>query len=893
MEMDKTSTPKLNIFYWNSQSLYMKLIETFDFLALNDIDIALFSETWFQHKHIFSHPMYKVYRVDRYNQKHGGVAIAVKHNIKHQQLPSLNLKIIESVAITVFTTQHKIHFVSVYYPGTRATATDLINFKQDMLTMTNLNNNYFICGDLNSRHRLWNCNRANSTGNILYGIMTDRNFIIHHPQTPTNYPPQSRSSPSTIDLIISNGLLDISQPITHNKLTSDHRPVTFSVFSSISKNKITDTSYDFKNANWSKYKIEINNKILLKNISLKTSDEIDNKITEFEEIISVAKTLSVPILQKRRNNEILLSPEIKAIIAQRNALRRKWQRSRNNLLLNDLKDLNFIIRNKIFQLKNDQWNNRLKSLTPASKNFWKVTKMVKNKHRLLPPLKKHDSFLYTDQEKAEEISDVFEKVHRQTLNMSDDVTKSQIQKSILHINNRPAHLNQICIERTSPKEIKTIIKKLKNNKSPGIDNLPNILLKHLPKKAHVLLFHIYNSCMLLQYFPRYWKHAKVVVIPKLNKDHSNPNNYRPISLLTSLSKILEKILLIRLNSHIDTNNTIPNFQFGLKARHSSNHQVARVTRHIQQNVKNKKSTGMVTLDVEKAFDCVWHDGLLHKMLKQNFPIYLIKIIQSFLLNRSFHVYINESKSTTKLIAAGVPQGSCLSPTLYNLFTADVPILQNCYFAMFADDTALLSTSTYPQDIVLNLCLAFESLSNYFHRWKIKVNTSKTQTAFFTNRRKQEFLPQNPLYLDGVEIPWKNNIKYLGVILDKKLKYKDHIDYTILKCQKLIKILYPLINRKSKLNLKNKLLLYKSCFRPILSFGCPIWANCALSHLRKIQVMQNKMLKLILNVPYFFSTTKLHQITDIEYVQTYINKLSYKFYEMSAFSENPLVVELNN
>jgi hypothetical protein len=135
---------------------------------------------------------------------------------------------------------------------------------------------------------------------------------------------------------------------------------------------------------------------------------------------------------------------------------------------------------------------------------------------------------------------------------------------------------------TSPREIKNIIKKLKNGKAPGGDGVSNILFKNIPCRATIFLTYIYNSCLKLCYFPKEWKHAVVIPIPKPGKDPSNLSNYRPISLCSSISKDFERIILKRLNTFVSTQNVLPNHQFF--------YQLNRVVRH----VKNKKGRGQFT-----------------------------------------------------------------------------------------------------------------------------------------------------------------------------------------------------------------------------------------------------------------------------------------------------------
>lgn len=288
----------------------------------------------------------------------------------------------------------------------------------------------------------------------------------------------------------------------------------------------------------------------------------------------------------------------------------------------------------------------------------------------------------------------------------------------------------------TPCEISRLIRGLKNRKSPGDDSINNILLKQLPKKAIIMLMHIYRACLKLSYFPEVWKCAKVIPIPQPKKDQALACNYSPISLLSSLSKVLEKLILTRLKAHISTHDIFINEQFGFRPGHSTNHQLLRLCNHIRDSLQKKRSTRMITFDVEKAFDSVWHKGLLHKMFMLKFPLYLTKIVQSFLSKRSFYVSINGHESKIFHVLAGVPQGSVLSPTLYNVFTSDVKVTDS-EKAFFADDSCLHASAESQQKIVKKLNAASKQITDYAKKWKIKLNDSKTSTTIFTRRTAQK------------------------------------------------------------------------------------------------------------------------------------------------------------
>jgi hypothetical protein len=225
---------------------------------------------------------------------------------------------------------------------------------------------------------------------------------------------------------------------------------------------------------------------------------------------------------------------------------------------------------------------------------------------------------------------------------------------------------------------------------------------------------------------------------------------------------------------------------------------------------------------------------------------------------------------------GVPQGAVLSPTLYNIYTFDITKhAGKCNIGLFADDTCIYYSSKYLESITNNLNKSFGKLHQYFVKWKININAEKTKAIYFTKRRTKE-IPTTPLILHHQSIPWANKIKYLGVVLDKRLTLNEHLKEMALKTNKIVRILYSLLNKKSELNETNKLLIYKQIIRPAMCYASPIINTAAKTNITQLQTIQNKILKMCLKLPWFTSTNYIHEITNIEKIIDFNNKNYEKF-----------------
>ncbi|KAL4143539.1 hypothetical protein QTP88_005858 [Uroleucon formosanum] len=305
-----------------------------------------------------------------------------------------------------------------------------------------------------------------------------------------------------------------------------------------------------------------------------------------------------------------------------------------------------------------------------------------------------------------------------------------------------------------PSEVEHAIQKSPRRKTPGYDLITSEVAVKLPKKALLMLTHIYNSMLRLSYFPLLWKFSVIIMILKPGKPPDSPKSYRPISLFPLFSKIFEKIILKRILPVIESN--LPNNQFGFRHNHSTIHQIHRLVDNISYALEKKLICTGVFLDVAQAFDTVWHEGLLLK-LKTFLPPYYYLLFKSYLKDRHFSVRSGSAISEIFPICAGVPQGAVAAPLLFNLYTSDQPTTDYTITGDFADDKALLALHTNPETASNLIQNHLNLLSIWYKDWGIKVNETKSVHCTFTLR--QAVCP--PVYLNHLPLPSAQNVRYLG------------------------------------------------------------------------------------------------------------------------------------
>lgn len=256
--------------------------------------------------------------------------------------------------------------------------------------------------------------------------------------------------------------------------------------------------------------------------------------------------------------------------------------------------------------------------------------------------------------------------------------------------------------------------------------------------------------------------------------------------------------------------------------------------------------------------------------------------------------LNGCLSNDFTIPAGVPQGSLLGPILYSIYTSDIPALgDGCVFFQFADDTALAVKGRTPREITNKLQRCLDAFVDYATIWKIKINAAKTQAIMFLHRQSPKLKPPPncTVIMDGTRVEWSAEVIYLGLLFDEKLLFRSHVEKTLVKCSALIRSLYPLICRRSRLSRTNKLAVFKQIIAPVIYYAAPVWDQCAQTHRNKLQVAQNRAIRMILDRPYDTRITDLHDEANVPKIDIKIQDIRNKFAEKCGTSEHALISSL--
>ena len=423
---------------------------------------------------------------------------------------------------------------------------------------------------------------------------------------------------------------------------------------------------------------------------------------------------------------------------------------------------------------------------------------------------------------------------------------SCIDKSIPRTKKSPmdylksSNSNSVLLAPVKEQEIEIIIQSLNPKKAVGPYSIPTFLLKILSKYIVKPLSQIINLSFEFGIFPDNFKIGKVN--PLYRKDSAeNPSNYRPISVLSVFSKIMEKLMHNRLYKFLEKFELLYPLQFGFREKHSTTHALLSLTESIKHSIDNGKFGCGIFLDLQKAFDTVNHDILIKKLEHYGIRGNVLDWFRSYLQGRFQYVSVNGHSSDLLPISCGVAQGSVLGPLLFLIYVNDLPnISKVLQFYLFADDTSIY----FESDNLLTLQKVVNRELRKVRKWleanRLSLNISKTNYVIFHSkvRKIDEFIR---IKIGSKTIKHENYVKYLGILVDSALTWKPHITQLSKKLSRSVGIFFKIRHYVTPETLK---LLYYSLFHSFISYGIAVWGLTHPTILDPLCKIQKKVVRAI-------------------------------------------------
>lgn len=797
-----------------------------------DGDILVLVETW----NLFGDaPLIDGYNVYEYStrlNKCSGVAMYVdeklnSHRLINDELDTLNNNILDFLFVDTVIDK-KTYTVGGIYRSPSANVLDFLKLWENILVILLQNNlSVFILGDFNINILDVNDNFVNSfiEINSKYGLR----ILVKIPTRVT-----SKSS-SLLDIVLTNTYLDSSCYVV-NSLITDHYMVLTSfgihlLYKASSNNRQAIKCINYKNLE--KFCLEGNFYDALNYDNL--NDGFVYIINKFNNLIDNSTYYSLDKNRYKKPNQPWMSITMLKSLKRKNKLKCKLNKNPSNLTL---KEKYTRYRNTFNMLLKSAKLVYYKDIVESAKGDYKKTWSVIN------------SLMQKDTRRDNDPNSLSTKCEGKLIKGDKaiaDYANSWFCKSGSTMNNQQYFLNArikhtIFLNPVSYEEICAIIYGISNSKASGLDNISNWMIRRTPGLIPVLVILI-NRLFVTGCFPDCLKSGKIHLVYK-GGSRSDIKNFRPITLISPLSKVIEKAIACRMNDFMKKHGLGNCNQYAFSKGKGCDDALYHITDYVSQSLDNKEFTIAASIDLEKAFDNVSHNLLLYKLQDLGFRGVCLSLLSTYLNERVLITSIRGVLSDRGILSRGVPQGSVLGPLLFNIFISDMDININGVNTInYADDNLTFTSGKFILDVANKLQLALDALHEWYKRNDLTINIRKSSIIIFGSKRRLDLIDLSAVsfFIGSEEIPLKKSIKYLGLILDSTLTWNEQISKVQEKTSYFIPIFYRLRHILDKDTLMT---IFNTCYKAKLLYGLKFYGSTYKTHLNAINYTFRKVLRII-------------------------------------------------
>lgn len=838
----------LSIIHLNARSVKNKFDEIQHLLTVSGVDwsIICISETWLKSNLLdfFNLDKYNLFASCRDGGEGGGTLIYVNKIFETKERKDLQCSLNESTFVEINIPnipKRSVIVGDIYKPPSFSHTLFMECLEKTLAVIEKEQRLVVLSGDFN--YNLFNIDQDQQVINFS-NLLASYSF---HP-TICKATRSQNEHHSLLDNIFTNN------PSTYCKSgvilddLSDHFPI----FTYLTYFTVHSKRHSMKKITFDKSKSSELNEFLIDRLQNFQSHTDANAACE--DIVSCyleginACSKEIKISTRRNSVKPWISAALLCSINNKNKLYKKFLKSPNIENEQKFKRVRNILTNLLRDAKRLYYQSKIDENKDNSKKVWELLNEVINKRKsnnVEMPSTFIDSTgkLYKEQAVAEGFNDFFSSIGSELESNMPPPDSSALE----HLN-EPIYDDFNTALRTTSEEVETIIQGL-NPVGGGVDKISTniLLLTYRRILPHLTFF--FNLCLTTSVFP---DQLKVAVIKPIFKagDRNLFNNYRPISLLPILSKVLEKILYSFIIAYINEKNLLNPLQFGFRKRHSTYMPIAHMFDQITNSLQNNLVSCVLYLDLKKAFDTVNLTILLQKLFYMGIKGNLYKIMESYLTNRKQKTDVSSFVSSYRQVKIGVPQGSILGPLLFILYINDLSnVSSDASFYLFADDTAILLKAANVLELQTKLNRLLPLVTRWFLANRLTLNTTKTNYQIYARLPVEDL----EIELNQAKIERKKAIKYLGVTVDEDLKWTNHVNNVSKVISRNIGIM---ARARFYLTASQLKLLYNTLVLPHLNYCAAVWGNNYMTRINKLIKLQKRALRIIDGKHYVYPSREL-------------------------------------
>ena len=774
---------------------------------------------------------YSVFRkdVDSNTIAHGGVLLAVHHSLPARQVQLQSS--LQAVAARVHLTRREITVCSLYLPP--GIALPVVELRRLLLELPAP---VLVVGDFNAHGTAWGCDTTGPRGRLLESFICDELLCILNTGQQTHFTMPSGQK-SALDLSLASPQLAqlFTWSVHDDPLGSDHFPVWIS-YQEDPALGTRPPRWNVARANWAEFQTLIETAVLSRaDPSAMSAESFTTMLLESADEC-VPKTSGQP----RRTPVPWWTKECADAIRARKRAFRKFDRRSTTENLIAFKKARAFARRTIREAKAVSWRTYVSSLnrfTPTTQIWTRIKRIAGRFSSVpLPVLRVNNTDVTHPSDVAEEIGRAL--CERCRGENTDHRVRLQTAAVDFSTDERMSYNEPFTMA-----ELESAISSLRSV-SEGPDAVHNDMLQHLPAVALEALLAIFNSLWETGTYPETWREATVIPVLKAGKSGLDPLHYRPISLTSSLSKLMEKMVNVRLSWFLEHHNVFTNAQCGFRKHRSPVDHILALDTEVRACFTERKHLGAVFFDIEAAYDTVLRPSILRKLFKYGIRGRIGLFIKNFLSGRKFRVRVGNHLSSVFIQQNGVPQGGVLSVALFAVAINDIgdELPRAVGRSLFVDDLAVWYSASSARHTARQLQLAVTRLEKWSKENGLRFSTAKTVAVHFCRRRCSD--PHLGIRLYGETIPTQPVAKFLGVLFDRRLTYKEHLKTLRERCFSSLNVLRCVARTSYGADRGTLLLLYRLIVRSKLDYACFVYDCSSESTKRLLDTVHHASLRVV-------------------------------------------------